>query len=93
MPRLEIDAILHGRNLIVDADDDISGADLAGRIGILLNDDEPGMLISCVRQGLIPGGETLAALSIASGDRLIYVKRGDDNAGCKRYICQDEHSP
>lgn len=90
MLRLEVDTFLEGRRLILEAEEEIKVKDFIGRIGIVLGDGSEGMLISCDKEGVLPPDESLSDLSIASGERLLYLRRkyyGSDKCD----ICKDEH--
>ena len=74
MLRLEINALQHGRQLILETEEEIKVRDLTDRIGAVLGDEEEGMLISCDKEGVLPDDETLEGLSVVSGELLLYLK-------------------
>lgn len=74
MLRLEINALQHGRQLILETEEEIKVRELTDRIGSVLGDEEKGMLISCDKEGVLPFDETLSGLSVCSGELLLYLK-------------------
>ena len=75
MLKLEVDPIEKGKSFILEAEEDIRVEDLINKIGILLNDGNEGMLISCDKEGVLPPDGSLSDLCIASGDRLLFLRR------------------
>ena len=75
MIKLEIDPIQEGKKLVLMTEEDIRVRDLINKIGVLFKEEGEGMLISCDKEGVLPPDESLYDLNIASGERLIYLKR------------------
>ena len=78
MLKLEIRAIMHGQDLILEVEDDIRTKRLIQGIKTLLGDEEEGMLISIDKEGVLPDNEKLTDLMIRSGEELLYVKGGSE---------------
>ncbi len=76
MLRVEINALCHGRNFILESEDEITTSDLIKKIHILLDDIDEGVLISCDKKGVLPKEEKLSRLGVASGELLLYLKKG-----------------
>ena len=78
MLKLEVRAIMHGQDLILEVEDDIRTKRLIQGIKTLLGDEEEGMLISIDKEGVLPDNEKLTDLMIRSGEELLYVKGGSE---------------
>ena len=75
MIKLEIKALQYGKRLILEAEEDIRVSELIRKIGTVIDDDGSYVLISCDKEGVLPSDVTLADISAASGELLLYVRR------------------